>query len=168
MNTGPWTDEDLTELAKLMKKYPVGTTERWEKIAEALNRSVTEVTHFARKLKDNAFRYFRTNVFIYSLSQTFLFFYSGHLKVKKVTELPRRKKGWRRKRKRPEEGKITFCWQNLHRQTMGLKELKNKLLVVVAGHKSNKNLLKQPWLATPKDAPKGGNVLQRQCPIKQR
>lgn len=56
-STGPWTDDDLTELAKLMKKYPVGTTERWEKISEALNRSVTEVTHFARKLKDNAFRY---------------------------------------------------------------------------------------------------------------
>nr|CAG4647319.1 EOG090X0BHG [Megafenestra aurita] len=55
-STGPWTDDDLTELAKLMKKYPVGTTERWEKISEALNRSVTEVTHFARKLKDNAFR----------------------------------------------------------------------------------------------------------------
>ncbi|XP_057373662.1 dnaJ homolog subfamily C member 1-like [Daphnia carinata] len=56
VNTGPWTDDDLTELAKLMKKYPVGTAERWEKIAEALNRTVTEVTHFARKLKDNAFR----------------------------------------------------------------------------------------------------------------
>nr|CAG4637277.1 EOG090X0BHG [Ceriodaphnia reticulata] len=54
--TGPWTDDDLTELGKLMKKYPVGTTERWEKIAEALNRTVGEVTHFARKLKDNAFR----------------------------------------------------------------------------------------------------------------
>ncbi|EFX67443.1 hypothetical protein DAPPUDRAFT_261672 [Daphnia pulex] len=45
LNTGPWTDEDLTELAKLMKKYPVGTTERWEKIAEALNRSVTEANY---------------------------------------------------------------------------------------------------------------------------
>lgn len=54
---GLWTDEDLTELAKYMKKYPVGTTERWEKIAEALDRTVVEVTHFARKLKDNAFRY---------------------------------------------------------------------------------------------------------------
>nr|CAG4649602.1 EOG090X0BHG [Scapholeberis mucronata] len=56
LSSGPWTDDDLTDLAKYMKKYPVGTTERWEKIAEALNRSVTEVTHFARKLKDNAFR----------------------------------------------------------------------------------------------------------------
>lgn len=54
--TGPWTDDEFNELAKLMKKYPVGTTERWEKISEALNRSVTEVTHFARKLKDNAYR----------------------------------------------------------------------------------------------------------------
>nr|CAG4641959.1 EOG090X0BHG [Eurycercus lamellatus] len=53
---GLWTDEDLAELAKYMKKYPAGTTERWEKIADALNRTVNEVTHFARKMKDNAFR----------------------------------------------------------------------------------------------------------------
>jgi DnaJ family protein C protein 1 len=46
----------LAELAKYMKKYPVGTPERWEKIADALNRSVVEVTHFAKKMKENAFR----------------------------------------------------------------------------------------------------------------
>lgn len=40
-----------------MKKYPTGTPERWEKIADALNRSVAEVTHFAKKVKENAFRY---------------------------------------------------------------------------------------------------------------
>lgn len=53
---GLWTDDDLAELAKYMKKYPVGTPERWEKIADALNRSVVEVTHFAKKMKENAFR----------------------------------------------------------------------------------------------------------------
>jgi hypothetical protein len=90
------------------------------------------------------------------------------LKVRKLTELQRKKKEWRRKKRRREEGKITFCWQNLHRQTTALKEWKNKLLAVVAGHKNNRNLWKQPWLATPRDVPKGGNVLQKQCPIKQR
>jgi len=51
-----WTDEDLVDLAKYMKKYPAGTSERWDKIAEALNRTVTEVTHFAKKIKDNPFK----------------------------------------------------------------------------------------------------------------
>nr|CAG4643434.1 EOG090X0BHG [Ilyocryptus agilis] len=53
---GLWTDDDLTELAKYMKKFPTGTTERWEKIADALNRTVGEVTHFAKKMRENAFR----------------------------------------------------------------------------------------------------------------
>ena len=56
ISNGPWTDEDLTELAKYMKKYPVGSYERWEKIAEAMNRTVFEVTHFAKKVKENAYR----------------------------------------------------------------------------------------------------------------
>nr|CAG4638668.1 EOG090X0BHG [Cyclestheria hislopi] len=53
---GLWTDDDLADLAKYMKKYPAGTPERWEKIAEALNRTVFEVTHFAKKVKENAYR----------------------------------------------------------------------------------------------------------------
>jgi len=56
LNTGMWTDDDLVDLAKFMKKYPAGTTERWEKIAEGLNRTVTEVTHFAKKIKDQGFK----------------------------------------------------------------------------------------------------------------
>nr|CAG4648824.1 EOG090X0BHG [Polyphemus pediculus] len=54
--TGPWTDDEFADLAKYMKKYPVGTPERWEKIAESLNRTVNEVTHFAKKIKDNAYK----------------------------------------------------------------------------------------------------------------
>lgn len=53
---GPWTDDDLVDLAKWIKKYPTGTYERWEKIAEAMNRTVFEVTHFAKKIKDNPYR----------------------------------------------------------------------------------------------------------------
>nr|CAG4642730.1 EOG090X0BHG [Evadne anonyx] len=56
LNTGMWTDDDLNDLAKFMKKYPTGTTERWEKIAEALNRSIGEVTHFAKKVKNQGFK----------------------------------------------------------------------------------------------------------------
>lgn len=35
---GLWTDDDLAELVQLVKKYPGGTTDRWEKIAETMNR----------------------------------------------------------------------------------------------------------------------------------
>ncbi|KAL4707452.1 hypothetical protein ACJJTC_008637, partial [Scirpophaga incertulas] len=53
---GLWTDDDLTELVRLVKKYPSGSAERWERIAEAMNRPVGEVTHMAAKLKDNCYR----------------------------------------------------------------------------------------------------------------
>ncbi|XP_057657254.1 dnaJ homolog subfamily C member 1 [Diorhabda carinulata] len=53
---GLWTDDDLTELIRLVKKFPQGTTERWEKIAAFLNRSVPEVTYMANKMKENGYR----------------------------------------------------------------------------------------------------------------
>ncbi|KAM3961296.1 uncharacterized protein F54F2.9 [Aphomia sociella] len=53
---GLWTDDDLAELVRLVKKYPGGSAERWERIAEAMCRSVSEVTHMAAKLKDNCYK----------------------------------------------------------------------------------------------------------------
>ncbi|GLV44523.1 uncharacterized protein CBL_10328 [Carabus blaptoides fortunei] len=53
---GLWTDDDLAELIQLVKRYPGGTTERWERIGDAMNRSVSEVTYMAAKLKDNCYR----------------------------------------------------------------------------------------------------------------
>lgn len=53
---GLWTDDDLAELVQLVKKYPGGTIDRWEKIAETMNRTVSEVTYMANKLKDNFYR----------------------------------------------------------------------------------------------------------------
>jgi hypothetical protein len=50
-----WTDVDLAKLAKLIKKYPVGTQERWERIADILQRLPSEVTKMAKKIKDNAY-----------------------------------------------------------------------------------------------------------------
>lgn len=47
---GLWTDNDILELVKYVKKYPGGTPERWEKIASVMNRTVTEVTHMAKKV----------------------------------------------------------------------------------------------------------------------
>jgi len=47
---GLWTDNDMLELIKYVKKYPGGTPERWEKIASIMNRTVAEVTHMAKKV----------------------------------------------------------------------------------------------------------------------
>lgn len=40
----------------MVKKYPPGAAERWERIAESMCRSVAEVTHMAAKLKDNCYK----------------------------------------------------------------------------------------------------------------
>ncbi|XP_033220139.1 dnaJ homolog subfamily C member 1 [Belonocnema kinseyi] len=53
---GLWTDDDILELIKLVKKYPGGTADRWEKIADMMNRTVHEVTHMAKKVKDEGLK----------------------------------------------------------------------------------------------------------------
>lgn len=53
---GLWTDDDLNELVQLVKKYPGGTPQRWEHIAEELRRSVAEVTFMANKIKSSNFK----------------------------------------------------------------------------------------------------------------
>ncbi|XP_066998203.2 uncharacterized protein F54F2.9 isoform X2 [Anabrus simplex] len=53
---GLWTDEDLIELIRLVKKFPQGTASRWEKIAQAMRRSVAEVTFMAKKVKEDGYR----------------------------------------------------------------------------------------------------------------
>lgn len=56
ISSGLWTDDDILELIKLVKKYPGGTPERWDKIAETMNRTVSEVTHMAKKIKDEGLK----------------------------------------------------------------------------------------------------------------
>ncbi|XP_054262299.1 uncharacterized protein F54F2.9-like [Macrosteles quadrilineatus] len=53
---GLWTDDDLLELARLVNKHPAGSTERWEKIGEAMNRTPHEVAHMAHKLDDETLK----------------------------------------------------------------------------------------------------------------
>lgn len=53
---GFWTDDDLNELIRLVKKYPAGVTNRWETIAELMNRSVSEVTFMAAKMKERGYK----------------------------------------------------------------------------------------------------------------
>ncbi|CAG0891779.1 unnamed protein product [Cyprideis torosa] len=49
---GFWTDDDFAQLAKLMKRYPGGTPQRWEKIAEQMCRTVFE----AKRVKEDVYR----------------------------------------------------------------------------------------------------------------
>eukprot|EP00095_Tigriopus_kingsejongensis_P010179 maker-scaffold105_size367834-snap-gene-1.16 protein:Tk10179 transcript:maker-scaffold105_size367834-snap-gene-1.16-mRNA-1 annotation:"dnaj homolog subfamily c member 1" len=46
-----WTDSDLAKLTRVVKKFPPGTAERWEKIAEIMERLPWEVTKMSKKLK---------------------------------------------------------------------------------------------------------------------
>jgi len=48
-----WTDEDLIELSRLIKKIPGGSLDRWERIAEIMERYAWEVTKMAGKIKNN-------------------------------------------------------------------------------------------------------------------
>lgn len=53
---GLWTDDDFADLIRLMKKYPPGTQERWEKIGHSMRRPTSEVAHMAHKMKDEGFK----------------------------------------------------------------------------------------------------------------
>ncbi|KAE8290449.1 DnaJ-like protein subfamily C member 1 DnaJ protein-like protein MTJ1 Precursor [Larimichthys crocea] len=48
-----WTDEELSLLSRLMVKFPGGSPGRWDKIAQELGRSVTDVTTKVKHMKDN-------------------------------------------------------------------------------------------------------------------
>ncbi|XP_035688894.1 dnaJ homolog subfamily C member 1-like [Branchiostoma floridae] len=50
-----WTEDELSQLAKSMAKFPGGTAGRWEKIAAEVGRPVSEVTTQAAKVKSNKF-----------------------------------------------------------------------------------------------------------------
>lgn len=53
---GLWTDEDIYELSQLVNKFPTGVSDRWQKIAKAMQRSVPEVTFMANKLKQDLYK----------------------------------------------------------------------------------------------------------------
>lgn len=53
---GLWTDDDIAELTRLVKKFPPGTASRWEKVANLMGRSVAEVTHMAKKVKEDGYK----------------------------------------------------------------------------------------------------------------
>lgn len=48
-----WSDDDLVTLAKFIKKYPGGSADRWDQIADSMERFSWEVTKMAAKIKKN-------------------------------------------------------------------------------------------------------------------
>lgn len=53
---GLWTDEDLYELSQMVNKFPPGTSDRWQKVAKAMQRPVPEVAYMANKMKQNGYK----------------------------------------------------------------------------------------------------------------
>ncbi|XP_064613964.1 dnaJ homolog subfamily C member 1-like [Liolophura sinensis] len=51
IKTGEWTDEELGLLAKAVAKFPGGTSQRWEKVAEMVGRTPSEVISKSKSLK---------------------------------------------------------------------------------------------------------------------
>jgi hypothetical protein len=43
---GEWSRDEYVQLGKAVTKFPPGTVKRWEKIADLLNRPVSEVSRF--------------------------------------------------------------------------------------------------------------------------
>nr|XP_046264198.1 dnaJ homolog subfamily C member 1 [Scatophagus argus] len=48
-----WSEDELSLLSRLMVKFPGGSPGRWEKIAQELGRSVTDVTTKVKQVKDH-------------------------------------------------------------------------------------------------------------------
>lgn len=48
LKTGPWSDEDISELARAAKRFPGGSVDRWERIAAELQRGIVDVIRQAR------------------------------------------------------------------------------------------------------------------------
>ena len=47
----PWTDDDQTQLVKLMAKYPGGTLDRWAVISKVMDQPVAIITTKAKLAK---------------------------------------------------------------------------------------------------------------------
>lgn len=48
----PWSDEEKQLLCKTIVRFPPGTPQRWEKIADAINRPVLQVIDMAKQIQN--------------------------------------------------------------------------------------------------------------------
>ena len=51
----PWTEDDMSKLSKAMARFPVGTLNRWEKVAEFTERTVNEILAKNKEIRDSQF-----------------------------------------------------------------------------------------------------------------
>ena len=58
----PWTEDDLAKLTKAMTRFPVGTLNRWEKVAEFTERTISEIMQRNKELRDSQFHRFNNSV----------------------------------------------------------------------------------------------------------
>jgi len=56
LKKGPWDDEELSKLVKLMNKYPGGSINRWERVAVELQRSEKECMKQANGIRSGLTR----------------------------------------------------------------------------------------------------------------
>ncbi|XP_071948321.1 dnaJ homolog subfamily C member 1-like isoform X2 [Antedon mediterranea] len=50
-----WTSEEVSKMVRCMAKFPGGTTQRWQKIAAELDRSVDEVLKKSKSMKSGSY-----------------------------------------------------------------------------------------------------------------
>lgn len=50
-SVGPWSDEEKQLLCKTIVRYPPGTPRRWEKIADVVNRDISQVIEMAKEIQ---------------------------------------------------------------------------------------------------------------------
>ena len=50
-STGPWSDEEKQALCKTVIRFPPGMPNRWEKIADIINRPVSQVIDMAKQMQ---------------------------------------------------------------------------------------------------------------------
>merc|ERR1712150_308692 len=53
----PWTEEDMVNLTRLLAKFPGGTSNRWDRIADEMDRPVSEITKKTKEAQKKMHQY---------------------------------------------------------------------------------------------------------------
>jgi len=53
----PWTEEDMLTLTRLLAKFPGGTSNRWDRIADEMDRPVSEITKKTKEAQKKMHQY---------------------------------------------------------------------------------------------------------------
>ncbi|OQR79799.1 dnaJsubfamily C member 1-like [Tropilaelaps mercedesae] len=81
LNEGNWNEDELANLIRLLKKYPIGSINRWEKIAETLNRSQQDVLGKVKSMRAT-----KANVILDQQNSSRSRFVEGEISTKELNE----------------------------------------------------------------------------------